>query len=60
MVIMNNVFKQPKRRLYTWTSSEGQCKNQIDYMLCSGRWKAPSAQLKQCLGQTVVMVMNYS
>ena len=33
------VFQQHKRRLYTWTSSDGQHQNQIDYILCSQRWK---------------------
>ena len=30
---------QHKRRLYTWTSPDGQYQNQIDYILCSRRWK---------------------
>ena len=29
-----------KRRLYTWTSPEGQHRNQIDYILCSQRWRS--------------------
>ena len=29
------VFQQHKRRLYTWTSPDGQHQNQIDYILCS-------------------------
>ena len=29
-----------KRRLYTWTSSDGQYPNQIDYILCSQRWRS--------------------
>ena len=28
------------RRLYTWTSSDGQHQNQIDYILCSQRWRS--------------------
>ena len=28
-----------KRRLYTWTSPDGQYWNQIDYILCSQRWR---------------------
>ena len=28
-----------KRRLYTWTSPDGQHQNQIDYILCSQRWR---------------------
>ena len=29
-----------KRRLYTWTSLDGQYQNQIDYILCSQRWRS--------------------
>ena len=28
------------RRLYTWTSPDGQHRNQIDYILCSPRWRS--------------------
>ena len=38
LVIANTLFQQDKRRLYTWTSPDGQHQNQIDYMLCSQRW----------------------
>ena len=34
------LFQQHKRRLYTWTSPDGQYRNQIDYILCSQRWKS--------------------
>src|SRR5574337_432745 len=40
----NTLFQQHKRRLYTWTSPDGQHQNQIDYILCSQRWRS-SAQL---------------
>ena len=30
LVIANTLFKQHKRRLYTWTSPDGQHQNQID------------------------------
>ena len=40
LVIANTLFQQHKRRLYTWTSSEGQLRNQIDYILCSERWRS--------------------
>jgi len=40
MVIANTIFQQHKRRLYTWTSPDGQYENQIDYILCSERWKS--------------------
>ena len=29
-----------KRQLYTWTSPDGQHQNQIDYILCSQRWRS--------------------
>ena len=37
LVIANTLFQQYKRRRYTWTSPEGQHRNQIDYILCSQR-----------------------
>ena len=39
-VIANTLFQQHKRRLYTWTSPDGQHRNQIDYILCSQRWRS--------------------
>ena len=38
LVIANTLFQQHKRRLYTWTSPDGQYRNQINYILCSQRW----------------------
>ena len=38
--IENTCFQQHKRRLYTWTSSDGQHCNQIDYVICSQRWRS--------------------
>ena len=35
LVIANTLFQQHKRKLYTWTSPDGQHRNQIDYILCS-------------------------
>ena len=40
LVIANNLFQQHKRRLYTWTSPDGQHRNQNDYVLCSQRWRS--------------------
>ena len=37
-------IQQHKRQLYTWTSLNIQCWNQIDYVLCSQRWRS-STQL---------------
>ena len=36
----SHFFQQHKRRLYTWTSPDGQHRNQIDYILCSQRWRS--------------------
>ena len=40
LVIANTLFQQHKRRLYTWTSPDGQHQNQIDTILCSHRWRS--------------------
>ena len=40
LIIANALFQQHKRRLYTWTSPDGQHRNQIDYILCSQRWRS--------------------
>ena len=37
LVIANTLFQQHKKRLYTWTSPDGQYRHQIDYILCSQR-----------------------
>ena len=37
LVIANTLFQQHKRRLYTWTSPDGQHRNQTAYTLCSQR-----------------------
>ena len=39
LVIANTLFQQHNRRLYTWTSLDGQYQNQIDYIFCSQRWR---------------------
>ena len=38
--IANTLSQQHKRRLYTWTSPDGQHQNQIHYILCSQRWRS--------------------
>ena len=40
LVITNTLFQHNKRRLYTWTSPDSQHRNQIDYILCSQRWRS--------------------
>ena len=39
LVTANTLFQQHKRRFYTWTSPDGQHRNQTDYILCSQRWR---------------------
>ena len=39
-VIANTLFQQHKRRLYAWTSPDGQHQNQTDCILCSQRWRS--------------------
>ena len=40
LVTANTLFQQHKRKLYTWTSPDGQYQNQIDYILFSQRWRS--------------------
>ena len=40
LLIVNTLFQQHKRRLYTWTSPDSRYQNQIDYILCSQRWRS--------------------
>ena len=47
LVIANTLFQQHKRRLYTWTSPDGQHQNQIDYIICSQRWRNSNAGLEE-------------
>ena len=46
LVIANTLFQQHKRRLFTWTSPDGQHRNQIDYILCSQRWRSTTQSAK--------------
>ena len=55
LIIANTLFQQHKRRLYTWTSPDGQHRNQIDYILCSQilcsqRWRSSVQSAKTRLG----------
>ena len=44
--IANTLFQQHKRRLYTWTSPDGQ----VDYILCNQRWRRSIQSAKTRLG----------
>ena len=46
LVIANTLFQQHKRRLYTWTSPDGQYQSQTDYILCSQRWRSSTQSEK--------------
>ena len=39
LVIANTLFQQHKRCVYIWTSPDGQYGKQIDYLICSWRWR---------------------
>ena len=49
---------QHKRWLYTWTSPDGQYRNQIDYILCSWRWRNCLQSAKTRPELTVAEIMN--
>ena len=40
------------KQVYTWTSPDGQYRNQIDYILCSQRWRS-SIQLAKTRPEAV-------
>ena len=47
LVVANTLFQQHRRRLCTWTSPDGQHRNQADYILCSQRWRSSIQSEKQ-------------
>ena len=47
LIIVNTLFQQHQRRLYTWTSPDGQHRNKIDYILCSQRWRSSTQSAKR-------------
>ena len=56
LVITNTLFQQHQRRLYTWTSPDGQHQNQIDFAAKDG--EALYSQQKQDQELTVAQIMN--
>ena len=50
LIIRNTLFQQHKRKLYTWTSPDGQHRNQIDYILCRQSWRSSIQRAKTRLG----------
>ena len=57
LAIANTLFQQQKRRLYTWTSPDGQYQNQTDCILCKDG-EAQYSQQKQDQELTVAQIMN--
>ena len=58
LVIANTLFQQHKRRLYTWTSPDGQYQNQIDYIFAAKGGEALYSQQKQDQELSVAQTMN--
>ena len=58
LVIANTLFQQHKRQLYSWKSPNGQHQNQIDYSLCSQRWRSSIQSAKKDRELTVAQIMN--
>ena len=50
LAIANTLLQQHKRKLYTWTSPDGQHRNQIDYILCNQKWRSSIQSAKTRLG----------
>ena len=50
MAITNTMFMNHKRRLYTWTSPDGDTKDQIDYILVNSRWRTSVSATRTLLG----------
>jgi len=53
LIIANTLFQQHKRRLYTWTSPDGQHRNQTDYIPCSQRWRSSIQSAKNKTGSSL-------
>ena len=48
LVRASTLFQQHKRRLYTWTSPDGQYQNETDYILCNQKWSAKTRPRADC------------
>ena len=58
LVIANSLIQQHKRRLYTWTSPDGQHRNQTDYIICAKDREALYSQQKQDQELTVAQISS--
>ena len=54
----NTLFQQHKRRLYTWTSPDGQHRSQFDYIFAAKDEEALHSQQKQDQELTVAQITN--
>ena len=50
LAVTNTLFQQHKRRLYTWTSPNGEHRNQIDYILIKQKWRTSVKVAKTLAG----------
>jgi len=57
-LLIANTFQQHKRRLYTWTSPDGQHRTQLIIFFAAKDGEALYSQQKQDWEQTVVQIMN--
>ena len=58
LVIANTFFQQHKRRLYTWTSPDGQHRSQFDIFFAAKDGEALYSQQKDDQELTVAQILN--
>ena len=58
LIIANTLFPQHKRRLYTWTSPDGQHRNQMIIFFAAKDGESLYSQQKQDQEPTVAQIMN--
>ena len=46
VTLPNTFFQRYKKWLYTWTSRDEQYQNQVDYVLCTQRWRSSIQSVK--------------
>ena len=59
MIIAHTLFQQHKRRLYTWTSSDGQYQIRLIIFFAAKDGEALYSQQKQDWELTVAQIMNF-
>ena len=59
LVIANTLFQQHKRRLYTWTSPDGQHRIRLIIFFAAKEGEALYSQQKQDRVLTVAQIMNF-